>query len=993
MGGIIDDVAVCVSGNAGVGVEAQDPVGAHQAGPHDVVVLVALGQAVGGSSAPEGVIVPVSGIECGSIGPVAVEAQEGQVQLVGDDALFGGGVQVDIAFHVAAVLPALGKVCLVLVGQCDGNGDGSGRTCSNGDRLLIKGNGAAQFRVHAVHEVLDLSLAQAHTGDVFGHQDGIEGVGLALFRDVVDLEGEGVSTVGVGAQLTLGHVAVNGQVSVGGDSLVSVHQTSALLAGRHFDAGVSADDGISGGHQQRIGHGTQGTVALALAAVTVLQVLHDQCGDASHLRSGHGGTGHQAVTAAVVAGVDIAADTGQVRLQAQVGGDTPGREDAHLAALGRGTLAGLGGDDQSLVLSCCHLLAVLQGDQTGGDGGIGDAIVGDLHTEVVDVLRDVVPDQNSHSASGFCVRDLGAEAQLAAADHSDLAFHQAHAVGTVEVILIAQAVDDVVLQLFTGHVDQCVVVLIGIGVEDLGASGGQVGSHDRGVLSGSDGGSIDVSTGLADSSVVGVLGTVQVSAPHVVVGAGTFVTGRNGSDDVLLCQTLVDQVDLGVAGGETCSGTQRQVDHVTAQSHGVFQSSDDVIGVSTTGCAEDLHDDQLCLGSHTDNGSAFQLVCGSDTGNVGTVVALVVGAVVSSQAVVHIVESVGDLAAAVQGLGSDGAALGVSVQIGQDGVDVVHGQGILGQGGLSRKRGVIQVQTGIDDGDLHAFAVVTQILPNLCDAGHGAGRSGVGVGGAGFGNAGVVDGHQVDALDAVHHGDLTELTELSGDGEGVGQVGELVANFQLHAVQDFFLDLGNHGVLLAQQSLLCAGLHGVDGSVQFSQGLFFHNDECGDHIAGLVDLSGFLQLCDAFRSLGEGQGCVQAFHGGSGPGAVCGGLDIGLHDGIVTQVGRTSGVARSHDPIVFEGGVGDLCCLFCLCGGDAVSNGRHSGNCGSQQRHHHANGQKHGQQAFDTHFHTSLVYFVGHMEKRPLGLRADLPAQRGAKTDIYKYSGVFTARF
>ena len=985
VGGIINDVAVLVGGDTGVGVEAQDPVGAHQVGPHDVVVLVALGQAVGGSSAPEAVIVPVSGIECGSIGPVAVEAQEGQVQLVGDDAFFGGGVQVDIAFHIAAVLPALCKVCLVLVGQCDGNGDLSGGTCSNGDRLLVEGNGAAQFLVHAVHEVLDLSLAQAHAGSGFGHQDGIEGVGLALFGDVVDLEGEGVSTVGICAQLTLGHVAVDGQVSVGGDSLESVHQTSTLLTGRHFDAGVSADDGISGGHQQSVCHGTQGTVALTLAAVAFLQVLHDQSGHTGNLGSGHGGTGHQAVTAAVVAGVDITADTGQVRLQAQVGGNAPGGEDAHLAALSRGTLTGLGGDDQSLVLSGSHLLAVLQGDQTGGDGGIGDAVVRDLHTEVVDILRDVVPDQNGDGASGLGVADLGAEAQLAAADHSDLAFDQAVALGIIVIILVAQAVDDVVLQLFTSHVDQCVVVLIGVGVEDLGTGSGQVGSHDHGVLSGSDGGSIDVSTGLADGSVVGVLGTVQIGAPHVVVGAGAFVTCRDGSDDILLSQTGIDQVDLSVAGGEACSRAQGQVDNVTAQGHGVFQSSHDVIGVSTTGSAEDLQDDQLCLGSHTNDGSAFQLVGSSDTGNVGAVVALVVSAVVSSQAVVHIVESEGDLTAAVQGFGSDGAALCVSVQILQDGINVVGGQGILGQGGLSRKRGVIQIQTGIDDSDLHAFAVVAQILPDLCNAGHIAGSCSVGVGGAGFGDAGVVDGHQVDALDAVHHSDLTEVTELSGDGEGVGQVGELVANFQLHAFQDVLLDIGDNGILLLQQLLFSGSGHGLDGSVGFSQGLLLHHDECGDHIAGLVDLSSFLQLCNAFGSLGDGQGCVQAFHAGSGPGAVCGGLDIGLDDGIVTQVGRTGGVARSHDPIVFEAGVGDLCCLFCLCCGDAVSGGRHGGNRGSQQRHHHANGQKHGQQAFDTHFHTSLVYFVGHMEKRPLGLRADLPAQRGAKP---KYTNI-----
>ena len=941
MSGIIDDIAVLVCGCAGVQVEAQNPVGTLDVGPEDVPVLIAIGVAVAG--VPHGVGVPVSGIEDGSFSPVAVEAQEGQAQLF-DNALSVGGSSVDEAFDIAAVLPALVEVCLVLIGQADGDLDISLLTCGDGNGVLVEGDGAGQLGLVACHPV-DAAVVL----DSLAQQGVIQLEGLSLIRGVVDLEGEDVVALGAVAQGCLGGLAADGQVDLGVQGLPCIHQTGTLLAGRSLQAGLGVNDGVCGAHQHGLSQVTQG--AVDGIGVQFLQVLQHQSGDACNLRSGHGSTGHQTVLAIVQGGVNAAADAGDIGLQRQVGCNAPGGEVGHLASGCVGDHDQLVGDGQGLDSGVSHLLAVFQGDQGDADVGVV-LVVGQVHAEAVDVAGCVVPDDGADSTSVLGIVSLLTEGQGATLDDSDLAIDQAVAVFVIEVLDIAQTVDDDVLGLHASQevVHQVVALVIGSGivVADLGAvSQSEVVHGQLSIVSGCDGGGICEDAGGADGGVVGVLSTVQVSAPHVHVGADVLVTGGDGSDDVLRVQTLVDHVDLGVLRGETGCGTQGQVDNVSAQSHGVLNSGNDIVGVSTAGLAEDLHDQQLCIGSHTDDGSALGGVCSGDTGNVSAVVALLVLAVVCGQIVVTVVVSIGNLLAAVQVSCSQAGLTSVGVQILQNIGDVLvsHGCAL----GSSGEAGMIQIQAGVDDGDLHALAGVTQLVPNISHAGEAGSGRGVGVCNV-LGGDGVVNGHDVDGLNAVDLSDLFQILELSLDGEGVGQVGELITDIQLSALQNGLLDLLDDLILDIDQILLFGSSHLGDRSILLGQRCCLHHHECGDDVIFLDGNCGFLQfLQGAFQLSLVGQGNAGSLvRLGSDPRALRAGNDLRHH--AILQGANAIGILGNQHAIRLRRLVfGDDAGGVVLVVQDTILADRHGGDSGRECTDQHADNKQHGQQAFASH--------------------------------------------
>ena len=114
MGGIVNDLAVLAQGGVHVGVQAQDPVVLTQAGPHNVVILVGVGQAIGRLKAEETVIIPEAAVEHRRVGPVAVEAQVRQAQV---HTVLGFIGQVYEAFHIDAVFKVLVHPYLVLLRQ------------------------------------------------------------------------------------------------------------------------------------------------------------------------------------------------------------------------------------------------------------------------------------------------------------------------------------------------------------------------------------------------------------------------------------------------------------------------------------------------------------------------------------------------------------------------------------------------------------------------------------------------------------------------------------------------------------------------------------------------------------------------------------------------------------------------------------------------------------------------------------------------------------
>ena len=952
VGCIVHHIAGCVIVSAGIGVEAQDPFDAQQVSPHNVVMLVTLGDAAAG--APEGVIVPVSGIENGSVGPITVEAQVGQVQLAGNNALIVGGSQVDKAFHIAAVFPVSLKVFLVAVSQLHGNLNIGLTASGNSNGILVKGHGTIQGNIEASHEVLVFSCRKLHTGNIFRVQSCGQIIGHSLITDVMNLEGEGVLTVGVVTHADLGHFAADSQIGFSGNCFIGIHQASTLLTGRCLN--IVSNNGICGGHHHSLSQITDG--AVRCVGVQFLQMLHHQSSDTGNLGSGHGGTGHIAVGTAIVAGVDITANTGDVRLQTQVGSNTPAGEGAHLAGGSRVNNSLLLRNDHGLVLGCLHVSAVAQGDQASRDAGIVSITVciGHFHrnVEIQNIGVIGVPDQAGNCAGHLCIFDLCTKVDGTTGNNGNLACDQAVALFIIEVFLIAQTVNDHILQFLANqgiHTGNIAIVPFGRVVEhNLGAVGQlDVVGIDLCILSGCDGECVDIGGRRTDGSIVGVLGTVQVSAPQVLSGAGAFVTGGNGGNDVLRVQTLIDQVDLGIAGGETGDRTQGQVDNITTQSHGIFQSCHDVVGISAACSTEDLHDDQLCIGSHTHNIGTLSSIRSGNTGNMSTVIALRVSGVVSSQVVVNIVECVRNLVAVIQLLSGDGGVLCVSIQFLQNSGNIRSGHGILGQLRSSRKGRMIQIQTGVDDRDLHALTGVTKILPNLSNTSHLA--SGEGVGSSSIGGDSVVNRHDVDSLDVVQLSNLFQILKFGLDGESIGQVSKLVTDSQLHALQNLLLDLFDDLVLNLQQIFLGCGSNSGHGVVRLRQRGLFHNDERGNTVAVCKDLSSLLQFLDGFRNLRHSQ-----INGRSGIGFgyipitsavnIFRGFDGRLHKLLVTQGGNaiTLYILALDNQITGNRGIYFVCFInnrYSV--HDAVFGSSRCVDCGRKHRNQHTQSQKHRQ--------------------------------------------------
>ena len=440
--------------------------------------------------------------------------------------------------------------------------------------------------------------------------------------------------------------------------------------------------------------------------------------------------------------------------------------------------------------------------------------------------------------------------------------------------------------------------------------------------------------GGADHGAVGMLGGVLIGTPDVGVGALGIVTGGDGQDGVEILHAAVDGVQLGVLGAEAGAGTQGHVDDVHIQQQGVLDGGHQVILISAAVGTEDLHNDHLGIGSHADDGGTLAGVGGGDTGDVGAVVALLVIIVGSLQALVHIVEGEGDLGAAVQILRGSGRIQLRSVQLGQDLLNVGHGQAVLIQLGIGGEGGVVQVQAGIDNGDFHAGAGVAQVLPDAGDADH------VGGGGGVDGLALVIDGHQEDGLDALQLGDLGELAEGDIGGDGVGQVGELITDIQL-AVQHLVGDGLDQLVLPGQHFGLLVGGDSLDLQAGFGQGLLLQNDEGRDQLVGCVQLGGLLQLLHALGQLGLGQIGLDLYCLG-GPFAL----------GISRRL-CLDGVLQRGDP---DGFTGLLRCLGTLAGNQLILTGVQSRNAGNGHVQNQTQSQQHRNHALEIHVCSSFSF-------------------------------------
>ena len=715
-------------------------------------------------------------------------------------------------------------------------------------------------------------------------------VGNRLIGQVIQGEGEAVDAgaVGIVAQLGLDHAvshAVHGQEGRGADGGADVGQAGTLL-----DDGVigtlAAEHRLGGTHQQGVDQSALGHALIGQALLP--EVLGDDGGQTGHLGGGHRGAAHDLILIrlpdSAVDGVDVAAGGGDIGLQGQVAGNTEGAEGAHGLVGGAVVIAGEGSADGQLAGAVGNAaLGLLLGADgcDGSTGGLGDGDHGHGVVDAVQVGEDharlVVVDQKGGSTGLGGDVGLLVVVKLAPGADGDLA-GQVDA-GVIGGIAQARDVDE--LMLGAGAVGGTVqggqgvvaVAVAGLGVgQGLGVAEDLAVHHDAAadgavIVHGGNGHEAGEGAGGADGVQVHVLAVEVagggVGGPGAVVACGGDDGHAAGHD--ALHHLLVGRVIGGTGGG----GTQGQVDAVGTQQQGVLDGGHDVGVKGTALLAEDLHDQQLGVGSGTGHIDGLQgidelaaaldeAVGGGDTGDVGAMLALVVVVMGDVQVGVHIVEAEGSLGVDVQLLGGQGLALFghglVGVQLLQNGDDVPGVHQLDGLAGLLQGIGqslgaeglVIGVQTGVDDGHAAACAGVA-LQPGFACAGHLAGDGHVGgvftAHGDHVGGIAVLDRHGTDAVQLRDPGDVA-ATDIGGN--QVGSQGQIPDHVQLLTAQDPALDGLLEAILLGTQLFAVEHGIGIGGdAVHLKAGTdgggFLQMDGDADHLVRVSGGSQFFQ--------------------------------------------------------------------------------------------------------------------------------------------------------
>ena len=552
--------------------------------------------------------------------------------------------------------------------------------------------------------------------------------------------------------------------------------------------------------------------------------------------------------------VDVAAGGSDLRLHLQGAGDTPAGEGAHsIVIIVVGAHADLGADlhgagpvqditvtvgDSSAVLLECLAVGI-------GDGGnrSGIIIAGQVQ---IDHAGLVVDDDHTGSTGFNSSIGLLEEGGGAAVAQGDLAF-QGIAHGS-KVFSGADAIDhDILLGASHGH-KGLIAVTTGFSIGHVGVAHGHVQGSIAGIVHRSHAQRVGVGSGRAAGVHAHI---IQIQVGYAVFGSIHIAAGVARGDDnghAAAFQAVQNSFVLSVEGSAHTrgAGAQGQVDCVSTQQDSVLDGGHVVGVISAAVGAEDLHDQQLGIGSDTLNISSSQ--CGlvavtggnirvgrGDTGNMGAVLTVVVRQV---QIFVNIVEAEGDLGAEVQVFSVNSYPLG-NIQVLQNTGDLVgihqvqaghillSGHILLGsqlcQGvieGTGIKGLMLQIQTGIDDGDTGARAGVAG-GPGCGGTGLLAGGGHVGIHAAGAGNIRGILSLDDNAADA---GDLLDQLDLTVHHVGrdqVGRQGQVPDHIQLGA--DNGLDLLDQAFLLPLQAFpvihgriilgkTVDGVTGIDGA-------------------------------------------------------------------------------------------------------------------------------------------------------------------------------------
>ena len=551
-----------------------------------------------------------------------------------------------IAFHIEAVVIAQSlHIFGGLLRHPDADGDLGRAAGGEGNLIAVyRFPGVSDFRTQGNHfvggEVVSFPTVLCHQG-IGGQDRGVQIVGQRIAGEVVQSKGKAPALITV-AQLSLDlsvRLAVYQEEGLGVDGVSDVGQAGALVPYGVFHTACFFHQGLRGGHEQRLGQRPGGERFVAGDGaglgkqVMFPDVLAHQSSQAGDMGRCHGSTGHHLVLigsgAQAVDRIDLAAGGGDLRLNGQAAGGTPGGKIAHGGVLYIFTVIDVkaGGDFHRGRVQAVFIfvaqgedgLGVFHGQSAAGYGG-GGAFDG-----TAERAGDVVVDQHSGGAGGGCNFMLGREVDVVPAGNQD---HLAGKIIAVEIRKTA-GVDPVVGLRSAGKqgggISQEHYVVGGtcsIGVQRCPGQIHPVGRHFNGgfprtakegfvfpdgahVVYAGNGEGVGEGTGVGDHGGAGFVG-VQVLVGVVMIRPVTGVTGGDAQHQAGLNQFFHNAVDIGrvrrirlMGGVKTGVGcAQRQVDRIAAQHNGVLHGGHVVAGISAAVDAEDFHGQQLGVGRY-----------------------------------------------------------------------------------------------------------------------------------------------------------------------------------------------------------------------------------------------------------------------------------------------------------------------------------------------------------------------------------------------------------
>ena len=461
-------------------------------------------------------------------------------------------------------------------------------------------------------------------------------------------------------------------------------------------------------------------------------MLRQECCHAGNLRRSHRGAGHILVAAAIHKRIDVAAGSDDLRLHFQGTGNAPGGEAADrivVAVLNR--RLNFGGNNhftgivEDIAGGILHRGGVFldQGSVLLRDrnGRFSFCIGGKVHQQRT---RLVVCNDRRNCAVCNSIFSLLREVDLAAVADRNLSgqnildrskfFRRADGI-QIDILMFAR-------KRRNGHIG------VGLAVPSIeifriihlifGNFNILAGSAD--VLHGGYAQHIGEGAGCADGCPACAVGIR--CADNGFIGPCTGVAGGGYNDKTALDNSLKDLFILclstGIAGPRAAEG---KVGRICSKDDCVLNGGHIVAWICTAGFTEDLHNQNLCIRGDALRENGIQCACiavpaldvavrSSNTGNVRAVISRSIMVMANVQTIIHVVEAIGNLRVNIELLCRDILVFRNHVQLREQPCGILSrhqlGAAVLyGVGKCIRvKRGMVNVRTGVNDGNLSAGA-------------------------------------------------------------------------------------------------------------------------------------------------------------------------------------------------------------------------------------------------------------------------------------------------